>query len=70
MPRTRPRQTKNADARADYLQAQKDYLHFDRALTQGWPTVSVLIKGAVRHLLKDRLDLTSPGGDSEAQTLP
>ncbi len=53
-----PEKRKNADACADYLLAKKDYLHYDRALEQGWPIGTGVIEGAVRHLVKDRLDLT------------
>ena len=53
-----PDKRKNADACADYLLAKKDYLHYDRALAQGWPIGTGVIEGAVRHLVKDRLDLT------------
>ena len=53
-----PDERKNADTCADYLLAKKDYLHYDRALGQGWPIGTGVIEGAVRHLVKDRLDLT------------
>ena len=53
-----PEKRKNADTCADYLLAKKKYLHYDRALEQGWPIGTGVIEGAVRHLVKDRLDLT------------
>jgi ribosomal protein S9 len=53
-----PDKRKNADTCADYLLAKKQYLHYDRALGQGWPIGTGVIEGAVRHLVKDRLDLT------------
>ena len=53
-----PDKRKNADTCADYLLAKKEYLHYDRALGQGWPIGTGVIEGAVRHLVKDRLDLT------------
>lgn len=53
-----PDKRKNADTCADYLLAKKEYLHYDRALEQGWPIGTGVIEGAVRHLVKDRLDLT------------
>jgi len=53
-----PDKRKNADTCADYLLAKKDYLCYDRALGQGWPIGTGVIEGAVRHLVKDRLDLT------------
>ena len=48
----------NADRCSDYLLAKAAYLHYDRALAQGWPIATGVIEGAVRHLVKDRLDLT------------
>lgn len=53
-----PDKRKNADTCADYLLAKKEYLCYDRALGQGWPIGTGVIEGAVRHLVKDRLDLT------------
>ena len=53
-----PEERKNADTCADYLLAKKEYLHYDQALGQGWPIGTGVIEGAVRHLVKDRLDLT------------
>lgn len=48
----------NADRCSDYLLAKAAYLHYDQALAQGWPIATGVIEGAVRHLVKDRLDLT------------
>jgi ribosomal protein S9 len=53
-----PDKRKNADTCADYLLAKKEYLCYERALGQGWPIGTGVIEGAVRHLVKDRLDLT------------
>jgi hypothetical protein len=53
-----PDKRKNADACADYLLAKKKYLCYDQALAQGWPIGTGVIEGAVRHLVKDTLDLT------------
>jgi len=52
------RARENADKCADYLLAKRDYLHYSRALEQGWPIATGVIEGACRHLVKDRLDLT------------
>ena len=46
------------DACADYLLNYRDYLHYDRYLTEGLPIASGVIEGACRHLVKDRMDLT------------
>jgi hypothetical protein len=51
---------KNPDSGAGYLLAKKAYLRYDRALGQGWPIGTGVIEDAVRHLVKDRLDLTGP----------
>lgn len=48
----------NADTCADYLLAKQDYLDYPRALEEGWPIATGVIEGAVRHLVKDRMDLT------------
>jgi len=48
----------NADRCSDYLLAKAAYLRYDQALAQGWPIATGVIEGAVRHLVKDRLDLT------------
>ncbi|MDA8185881.1 MAG: ISKra4 family transposase [Actinomycetota bacterium] len=48
----------NADRCSDYLLAKAPYLRYDQALAQGWPIATGVIEGAVRHLVKDRLDLT------------
>ncbi|MGH9304512.1 MAG: ISKra4 family transposase [Acidimicrobiales bacterium] len=49
---------KNADTCADYLLAKAPYLRYDQALARGWPIATGVIEGAVRHLVKDRLDIT------------
>jgi hypothetical protein len=48
----------NADRCSDYLLAKAAHLRYDQALAQGWPIATGVIEGAVRHLVKDRLDLT------------
>jgi hypothetical protein len=49
---------KNADTCADYLLAKAPYLDYPTVLAQGWPIATGVIEGAVRHLVKDRMDLT------------
>ena len=53
-----PQDRHNADRCADYLLAKRDYLHYHRALEQGWPIATGVIEGACRHFVKDRLDMT------------
>lgn len=48
----------NADTFANYLLAKQNYLDYPRALDQGWPIATGVIEGAVRHLVKDRMDVT------------
>lgn len=48
----------NADTCADYLLAKQNYLDYPRALAEGWPIATGVIEGAVRHLVKDRMDVT------------
>lgn len=49
---------KRADRSADYLHRKAPYLDYPRALREGWPIASGVIEGAVRHLVKDRMDIT------------
>jgi hypothetical protein len=49
---------KNADACADYLLAKVPYLDYPTALSSGWPIATGVIEGAVRHVVKDRMDIT------------
>ena len=51
-------QRKNADTAADYLLAKAPYLHYPTALAKGWPIATGVIEGAVRFVVKDRMDLT------------
>lgn len=61
---------KNADSCADYLLAKNPYLDYPTALAQGWPIATGVIEGAVRHLVKDRMDLTGARwGLSGAETV-
>ncbi len=47
-----------ADACAAYLTAKKPWLNYATALARGWPIATGVIKGACRHLVKDRMDIT------------
>ncbi|MGH9212724.1 MAG: ISKra4 family transposase [Acidimicrobiales bacterium] len=49
---------KNADTCADYLLAKAAYLVYPTALASGWPIATGVIEGAVRHVVKDRMDIT------------
>lgn len=49
---------KNADTCADYLLAKAPYLDYPTALAKGWPIATGVIEGAVRHVVKDRMDIT------------
>jgi hypothetical protein len=53
-----PHARENADRCADYLLSKREYLDYPTALAAGWPIATGVIEGAVRHLVKDRLDLT------------
>ncbi|MGX1915767.1 ISKra4 family transposase [Streptomyces phaeochromogenes] len=41
-----------------YLTGHLDQLHYDTALTAGWPIATGAVEGACRHLIADRLDIT------------
>lgn len=49
---------KNADTCADYLLAKAPYLNYRTALSSGWPIGTGVIEGAVRYVVKDRMDIT------------
>lgn len=49
---------KEADTCADYLSRKAAYLDYPQALSSGWPIATGVIEGAVRHVCKDRMDLT------------
>ncbi len=46
------------DACERYLTEHLDQLHYDTALSNGWPIATGAIEGACRHLIADRLDIT------------
>ncbi|MGA5135500.1 ISKra4 family transposase [Streptomyces olivoreticuli] len=47
-----------ADACVRYLTGHLGQLHYDTALTKGWPIATGPIEGACRHLIGDRLEIT------------
>ncbi|MFF4253796.1 hypothetical protein ACFY1L_21580 [Streptomyces sp. NPDC001663] len=53
-----PDQRAAADRACRYLENNAAYLHYDQALAAGWPIASVVVEGAARHLVADRLDIT------------
>jgi hypothetical protein len=40
-----------------YLRGNAGYLHYDHALTHGWPIATGVIEGACRHLIGDRFNI-------------
>jgi len=64
-------QRKPIDRCADYLLNHRDYLHYDRYLSAGFPIATGVIEGACRHLVKDRMELTGArwGMDSAESVL-
>ena len=49
---------KGADECATYLANKAGYLDYPKALSSGWPIATGVIEGAVRHVCKDRMDVT------------
>jgi hypothetical protein len=49
---------KGADECATYLANKAGYLNYPKALSSGWPIATGVIEGAVRHVCKDRMDVT------------
>ncbi|MGH9178670.1 MAG: hypothetical protein ACRD0N_08970 [Acidimicrobiales bacterium] len=49
---------KKADDAARYLTNKAPYLDYPTALAAGWPIATGVIEGAVRHVMKDRMDIT------------
>ena len=43
---------------ASYLVKNARWLHYDRAITEGWPIATGVIEGACRHLVQDRMGRT------------
>jgi hypothetical protein len=53
-----PHSRAKADECANYLTNKYPYLDYPAALQAGWPIATGVIEGAVRHLVKDRMDIT------------
>ena len=49
---------KKADEAARYLKNKAPYLDYPTALSSGWPIATGVIEGAVRHVVRDRMDVT------------
>jgi hypothetical protein len=49
---------KKADECARYLKNKAPYLDYPTALARGWPIATGVIEGAVRHVVRDRFDIT------------
>lgn len=47
-----------ADDCARYLKNNKPYLDYPKALAAGWPIATGVVEGAVRYLVRDRMDVT------------
>lgn len=47
-----------ADECARYLKNKKAYLDYPKALAAGWPIATGAVEGAVRYLVRDRMDVT------------
>ena len=49
---------KKADEAARYLKNKAPYLDYPTALSFGWPIATGIIEGAVRYVVRDRMDVT------------
>jgi hypothetical protein len=49
---------KKADEAARYLKNKAPHLDYPTALAAGWPIATGVIEGAVRHVVRDRMDIT------------
>jgi hypothetical protein len=49
---------KKADEAARYLKNKAPHLDYPTALASGWPIATGIIEGAVRHVVRDRMDVT------------
>ncbi|MFN0089378.1 MAG: ISKra4 family transposase [Acidimicrobiales bacterium] len=49
---------KKADDCVRYLKNKAPYLDYPTALARGWPVATGVIEGAVRHVVRDRFDIT------------
>ncbi|MGH9033223.1 MAG: ISKra4 family transposase [Acidimicrobiia bacterium] len=56
---------KKADEAARYLKSKAPYLDYPTALSSGWPIATGVIEGAVRHVVRDRMDITGARWSAE-----
>jgi hypothetical protein len=49
---------KGVDRCADYLINHAKYLHYHQYLAAGYPIATGVIEGGIRHLIRDRMDIT------------
>ena len=42
----------------NYLLKYREFLHYDRYLSKGYPIATGVIEGACRYLVKDRMEIT------------
>lgn len=56
---------KKADEAARYLKNKAPYLDYPTALSSGWPIATGVIEGAVRHVVRDRMDITGARWSAE-----
>ncbi|MFE3003410.1 ISKra4 family transposase [Nocardia sp. NPDC059246] len=51
-----PDARRGADDAVRYLRSHAAYLHYERALAEGWPIATGVIEGACRHIIADRFE--------------
>ncbi len=65
-PRTRHLDLTDADKAVTYLENNREYMRYDKALEKGWPIATGLIEGSCRYVIEDRFGITgarwSPDG--------
>ena len=49
---------KQLNAAVQYLENNRQYMHYDEYIAAGYPIASGVAEGACRHLVKDRMELT------------
>jgi hypothetical protein len=53
-----PAKKKDLEKILAYLKNNREYMHYDKYLKQGYPIGSGVVEGACRHLVKDRMERT------------